>query len=140
MPKKLYLVNSKLILSRFILCSLGYVSLLLGLLEPESLNFKMIASGGVLALVTVYIALVLNVLATIDIFINDVLPSNYTSRLSKDIRYLVWSILAAIWMMYTFVLLKTELSFWLAQVFLIYSLGCITIAILDTMYENDKKD
>lgn len=137
--RKAAIFGDRLILSRVLLCALGYVSLLLAINEPESLNSKMVESGGAIAWTTVYITLVLNTIALLDIIVNDVVYKHLEVNIYVTSRYLIWSVLASIWMMYTFVLLKTELSFWLAMVYLIYSLGCLMIAVLDTLYESATK-
>ena len=139
MPEQLRLISNKLILSRLIICALGFASLGLGVFEHGSLNHTMLVTGGGFAKFIVIVAAVLNTIALFDTIINDMMPAEYTTVFDRRIRHLVWSAMASIWMMYTFVLMKTELSYWLASVYFIYSISCMSIAVLDTIYEKAER-
>ena len=99
----------------------------------------MLVTGGGFAKFIVIVAAVLNTIALFDTIINDMMPAEYTTVFDRRIRHLVWSAMASIWMMYTFVLMKIELSYWLASVYFIYSISCMSIAVLDTIYEKAER-
>ena len=104
-------------------------------LEPQSISFFMVQSGGVAALLCMGFLFVTAVIALVDTVVNDMLPPRFTLQVALGVRRGIWMSIAITYAGIVFVALKSDLSWSAAIFYILFSARCAGISFLDLYYE-----
>lgn len=119
----------QLVILRVFLVAITAQILGLALYEEQSLNYRLLQSGGLPATIGLCALAVLALLAFADLVVNDVLPERHRFDIGAKKRDTIWLCIAATYLGYAFVLIPKDGGLWLSTIFVTYALAAAFVAV-----------
>jgi hypothetical protein len=123
------------VVSRFFFTIVTMLIVIMGSIEPSSVTYDMIQNGNGPAIISSGIMFLVSFLAWCDVVLNDILPPRFRFYFDRRQRYVLWGIMASIYIGYSFIFVRAGLTGWASVLYGVFGVWAATIAAMDVVYE-----
>lgn len=120
---------------RLFMSAISVVVVAVSQLEPASLSFVLVKSGGIWAQACMLFLFITSLVAAADTVVNDMLPPKYTLQTALGKRRGLWMCIAVTYAGIAFVVVKADISWSVSIFYLLFAARCAGVSFLDLYYE-----